>query len=70
MRGEIAEAVVELRALIKAIVEFIEEVLPDTSLTQIRYIKKIICRVRYADCPETGNTTETSLNLFCGRSCI
>jgi hypothetical protein len=34
MRGEIAKAVVELRALIKAIVDFIKVVLPDATLTQ------------------------------------
>jgi hypothetical protein len=34
MRGEIAEAAVERRALIKAIADFIKEVLPDATLTQ------------------------------------
>jgi hypothetical protein len=34
MHGEIAEAAVERRALIKAIADFIKEVLPDATLTQ------------------------------------
>jgi hypothetical protein len=69
IRGEIAETAVECMALIKAIADFIKEVLPDATLTQKVDTSTRKCIVRYEDCPESGNTAATSLNLFCERSC-
>jgi hypothetical protein len=75
MRGEIEQAAVGRRALIKAIADFIKAVLPDTTaaLTESSYTKKRVSRVRYSDCSTSDNATtacSTSLNIFCGRRCF
>jgi len=67
MRGEISEAAVERRALIKAIANFIKVILPDTTLAQKVANQRQVGRVRYADCQESDNTAtvcRTSLKLF------
>jgi hypothetical protein len=52
VRGKIAETSVERKALIKAIANFIKEVLPNATL--VNSIKR---DSRYTDCPGLHNTT-------------
>jgi hypothetical protein len=52
VRGKIAEAVVERKALIKAITDFIKTLLPDTTLIRkVDRPKRESRRVGYADWP-------------------